>query len=566
MAAAVGRAARGLRRHRRAGERVLPAQHVPVPLGQPAPRGPRAQLHPGRRAVPPRADGRTQGAEPDGLGRLRAARRERRHPERRSPPRVHAGEHRQNEGAAQRAGMSLRLVQGARVLRSGLLPLEPVAVPAHVGARPRVPEDRAGELVPGLPHGARQRAGGRRALRALRRPRRDPRSDAVVLPRDRLRRAAAGRARPPAALVRARQDDAAQLDRALGRRRGPLPHRRADRARPGVHDAPGYALRRDVSRARAGAPRRRSPRGTFRRRPPPRDRGLRRARPEGVAPGAGSRGRREGGPRHRVPGDQSRDGGAHPRVARELRAARLRDGRHHGRPRARPAGLRVRAALQAGGAPGLPKRGGRSRRRRDDGGGAAWRRAVPLGLVGRHAQRSGGDPQGHRVARGEGLRQGQDRLPPARLAHLAAALLGDADPGGPLSRMRRRAGPGRRPAGPPSGGRRVPGRRGQSPREVAGLRPDALPQVRRRRAARDGHDGHVRRLLVVLPAVPEPGRRGAHGRHRARRPLAAGRPVHRGHRARDPAPALCPLRVPGAQGHGASCTWRSPSSGSSIRE
>ncbi len=43
-----------------------------------------------------------------------------------------------------------------------VLPLEPVAVPEDVGAGPGVPKDRAGQLVPGLPHGARQRAGRRR--------------------------------------------------------------------------------------------------------------------------------------------------------------------------------------------------------------------------------------------------------------------------------------------------------------------------------------------------------------------------------------------------------------------
>ena len=59
------------------------------------------------------------------------------------PARVHARQHRAHEGAAQRPGLPLRLVQGARLLRSGLLPLEPVALPADVGAGPRVPQDRS---------------------------------------------------------------------------------------------------------------------------------------------------------------------------------------------------------------------------------------------------------------------------------------------------------------------------------------------------------------------------------------------------------------------------------------
>ncbi len=66
-------------------------------------------------------------------------------------------------------GLPLRLVQGARLVRPGVLPVEPVAVPADVGTGTGVPEDRARQLVPGLPHGARQRAGRRRAVRAVRR-------------------------------------------------------------------------------------------------------------------------------------------------------------------------------------------------------------------------------------------------------------------------------------------------------------------------------------------------------------------------------------------------------------
>ena len=153
----------------------------------------------------------------------------------------------------ERARLPLRLVQGARLLRSGLLPLEPVALPADVGARPRVPQDRARQLVPGLPDGAGQRAGRGRPLRALRGPRRDPRPDAVVLPGHRLRRAAARRARRPAALVRARQDDAAQLDRPLRGRRDPVRGRRAPGAGHGLHDAARHAPRRDVPGAGAGA-------------------------------------------------------------------------------------------------------------------------------------------------------------------------------------------------------------------------------------------------------------------------------------------------------------------------
>ena len=124
--------------------------------------------------------------------------------------------------------------------------------------RPRLPGRSPGQLVPGLPHRARQRAGARRRhLRALRGRGRAPQPRAVVLPHHRLRRRAAGRPRR-SRLARAREDDAAQLDRALRGR--PVPHgrRRARRARDrGLHDAPGHGLRHDLRRARPRAPPRR---------------------------------------------------------------------------------------------------------------------------------------------------------------------------------------------------------------------------------------------------------------------------------------------------------------------
>ncbi len=46
----------------------------------------------------------------------------------------------------------------------GVLPLEPMAVPATARAWPRLPRRRLGELVPGRPDRARQRAGDRRAV------------------------------------------------------------------------------------------------------------------------------------------------------------------------------------------------------------------------------------------------------------------------------------------------------------------------------------------------------------------------------------------------------------------
>ncbi len=65
--------------------------------------------------------------------------------------------------------------------------------------------------------------------------------------------------RPPAALVRPRQDDAAKLDRALRGRGDPVRRRGAGRARHRIHDAPRHAVRRDLPGAGAGARRGRAP-------------------------------------------------------------------------------------------------------------------------------------------------------------------------------------------------------------------------------------------------------------------------------------------------------------------
>ena len=97
-------------------------------------------------------------------------------------------------------------------------------------------------------------------------------------------------------------------------------------------------------------------------------------------------------------------------------------------------------------------------------------------------------------------RRKADDVSPARLGHLAAALLGHADPDRPLRGVRRRAGALRRPPGGAARGLRA-GRQRQSAREARRLRQLRLPEVRAAREARDRHDGHVRRLVVVLHAL-----------------------------------------------------------------
>ena len=120
---------------------------------------------------------------------------------------------------------------------------------------PRLPRRGASPVVPEGRDGARQRAGRRRPLRALRHAGRAAQARAVVLPDHRLRGAPARRLRPARVLARARDHDAAQLDRALRGRRGRLPLRGAGPRLPGLHHPPRHPLRRHLLRPRPRAPR-----------------------------------------------------------------------------------------------------------------------------------------------------------------------------------------------------------------------------------------------------------------------------------------------------------------------
>ena len=122
--------------------------------------------------------------------------RERRHPDRRASPDLHRGPDRRAQGQREAPRCRLRLAARDAQPRPVLHPVEPGHLPAAARGRPGLPRPGAGQLVPGLPDGAGQRAGaGGRDLRALGRPRRPARARAVVLPHHRLRRRAARRAR-----------------------------------------------------------------------------------------------------------------------------------------------------------------------------------------------------------------------------------------------------------------------------------------------------------------------------------------------------------------------------------
>ncbi|CAA9245604.1 MAG: Leucyl-tRNA synthetase, partial [uncultured Corynebacteriales bacterium] len=548
MAAGVGEAGPVPRRPARPGRRApLRAGHVPVPVRRPA-HGPRRGVRHRRRHRAALVPAGLRRAAPHRLGLLRPAGGERRDQAELQPGRVDVREHRDPGGLLPSVRDLVRLVPPPAHLRPGVLPLDPVAVPAAARARPGLPQGLPGQLVPEGPDGAGQRAGRRRRLRAVRHAGHQARADPVVLPHHPVRRAPAGRhGAAGGPLARPRADHAAELDRPLPRRPGRLRGGGPRRAGHRVHHPPRHPVRRDVLRGRRRLP---AGSGAVRAGATGRLRGLPRAgRPadRDRPAGRGTReDRRPAGPARDQPGQRR----AHPDLGRRLRAGRLRHRRDHGGARARPARPGLRPHLRAAG----PGRGGHRRARsggdldRD----VRRRRAGQLRPAGRPAQ--GGRHRGHRGrAGGEGRRARLAELPAARLAGLPPALLGRADPDRALPRRRRGPGAGRAAAGAAAGAaRRGPGAQG---RLAAGRRhrlgAHDLPALRWSGRAGHRHDGHLRRLLLVLPAVPVGGpgrRRHRPGGHEA---LGAGRQLHRRRGARDPAPAVQPVHHQGPARPGA---------------
>ena len=240
-----------------------------------------------------------------------------------------------------RFALQLRLGPRGLHLRAGILPLEPVVLPAHAGARPGLPQEGAGQLVPQVRHRAGQRAGGGRLLLAARvHARRAARPRTVVPPHHRLRRRTAARYRQARRrLARARPHHAAQLDRPLRGRRGRFPpgYRRAH-AR--LHHPRRHDLRRHLRDPGAGASAHRRAARRCRPRAAPRPWWTTRANRD---PGDIRQGRLLHRPLRRQ-SVQRREG---PHLGRQFRPDGLRHRRHHGRARARRARFRVLHASTA---------------------------------------------------------------------------------------------------------------------------------------------------------------------------------------------------------------------------
>ena len=209
-----------------------------------------------------------------------------------------------------------------------------------------------------------------------------------------------------------------------------VPLRGARHRLPGLHDAPGHAVRRDVLRHGARAPRRLPPRRGHR------ARGRRSATTSTTRSRESRRGARRRrqaedrraarAPRHQ-PGQRRADAD----VRRRLRADGVRHRRDHGRARPRRARLRVRPGVRPADQARRRRPGGRASCRTPATGRSSTRHPDFDGLHNREALE-----RDRRVARPRGQGPRERQLPPARLAALAPALLGLPDPDRPLRALR----------------------------------------------------------------------------------------------------------------------------------
>ena len=534
-----------------AGDRqeVLRARDAPVPVGRP-PHGPHARLHDRRRGHALPAPQRLPGAAPDGLRRVRAAGRERRHQGRRAPAPDHRAQHR-HASATQMHRIGWGSTGRAR-------------------SPPTIPATTAGQqwlflrfLERGLAYRKGRRSSGARTTRRCSRTSRSstaPASDAARRGRGeiltqwffRITDYARGAAR------RARH----------GSRTGRSRSRRCSATGSAAPQGAEVVFRVEGSGRGACRSSRRAPTRCSARRSScsPRSTSWSRGSSPARARGGGARLR----PAHRghEDGGRARGDGEGRRLHRALTSS-TRSTASGYRSRSPTTSSRTTAPARSWPCPAHDKRdfefargvrdcGAPGRRARRRGGG----RERPVHVA--HRERGarqlrrrrrppGARGEGRRIvdlARERRARRRDDRLPAARLAASRGSATGAA---------RSRSSTATRAAIVAVPDDQLPvvlpeveDVRAEGPlaaRRGGGLgqrRP--CPTLRRAGAARDRHDGHVRRFVLVLPPLPRP---GATTRRRSTATIVdywlPGQPLHRGRRARDAAPALRAVLHQGAE-------------------
>ena len=468
------------------------------------------------------------------------------------------------QASMRRYACSLRLGPRAAHLRPGVLPLEPVAVPAHV---------REG---PGLPQGRAASTGARRTRRCWPTSRsstgrcercdtagHQEEADPVVLQDHRLRRPAARR--HGASCEGAWPDKVLPMQRNwIGRSTGAdvaVRDRGPRRAGHGLHDPAGHAVRRDVLRRRRGLrPGRRARRGhagARREFDAYLDAG-RRQRPR--SSGCPPTGRRPGVFLHRYAINPV-NGERLPVYAADYVLADYGTARSWPCPRTTSATWTSpgRSACRCGSS-STPARADPAETGVATAGDGVLVNSRPPGRAATRPRRSRASSRSWRPT----ARAGRRQLPAARLADLAAALLGHADPDHPLPGLRRGAGARRPAAGRAAavGGPR-PATEGHARRWA---RPtDWVERARARRAAgrRGATPTRWTRSSTRRGTSCAPARRAATTcrstgpRSTAWMPVDA---VRRRRDARDPAPAVRAVLHQGAArpGHGRRSPSRSP--------